>query len=434
MVVQCEKCKSTFNLKIDARKKESTRVRCSICKNEFSVWCFNHESEDAANESSGSLLDIPVSDKINQVLSHSRRLLHYKEIEELVFKKYGHRHSAGTYLNKSPDVIKLLPGVFIHKDQYSEAIKKAFIIQKAAVVKWVAKQVKSKNTPLDVQVVAALLYQSGKIRYFSEKSIEKLVTYTAQTDPEIIIVSNPSDPKKRSLTKKGSNNNHQTPQVPENTVIAETKETKVADTNDRPYFQVRLPETEYETFSAPPDESSINHLPIFSSKTLKNVSANDLHKNYNAGMLISDLSLSVRTLNVLNTFGVKTIGELVLIPGPTLLKQKNFGVKSLNELKNIIKEIILTDAHKQSNESMPLTYSDLERLKLPPDEFSLNSLPIFSSKALDDLTIDDLHENYKAHTLLADLILSVRTSNVLGRVFKIRSIPYNWQSEPCSEN
>ncbi|MDM8557184.1 DNA-directed RNA polymerase subunit alpha C-terminal domain-containing protein, partial [Desulfococcaceae bacterium HSG7] len=307
------------------------------------MWCFNHESEDAANETSASLLDIPVSDKINQILIHSRRLLHYKEIEELVFKKYGHRHSASTYLNKSPDVIKLLPGVFIHEDQYNESIKKAFIIQKAAVVKWVAKQVKSKNIPLDVQVVAALLYQSGKIRYFSEKSIESLVVYTAQIDPEIIIVPSPSDSKKRSLTKKDSNNNRQTPETSENVIIETVKvnEKKTVDTNNKPHSQLQT--SVYETFSEPPDEVSLKSLPIFYSKKLNNVSIDDLHKNYKAHTLLSDMVLSARTSKALRASGMTKIGEVMLTPAKDTLKYKNFGKKSLKELEDIIKHLVLTE-------------------------------------------------------------------------------------------
>ena len=405
MVVQCEKCKSIFNLKIDARKKESTRVRCSICKNEFTVWRLDNKSGNVANASSDSSLNIPLAVKIEQVFNDSRRLLHYKEIEELIFKKYGHRHSVNAYLNKSPDAIKLLPGVFIHKAHYNGLLKKAISIQKVAVVKWVAKQVKSKNNPLDVHLIAALLYKSGKIRYFSKKSIESLVTYTAQSDPDVKIIPSPSNPQKRSLTKKEGNFNNQAPQM------SVTEATK--DTNDKLCFQIRRLATEYETFSAPPDESSINRLPIFSSKALKNISANDLHKNYSADMLISDLSLSVRTSNVLNAAGVETIGDVMLTPGSTLLDQRNFGLKSFNELKDIIRKVISTDTHKQPIEPTSLPLSDLERLKLPPDESSLNSLPLFSSKSIDGLTIDHLHENFKAHTLLADMILSVRTSKIL---------------------
>ncbi|MPN37242.1 DNA-directed RNA polymerase subunit alpha [bioreactor metagenome] len=51
---------------------------------------------------------------------------------------------------------------------------------------------------------------------------------------------------------------------------------------------------------------------------------------------IDDLELSVRAHNCLKAAGIKNIGELVQLQENELLKFRNFGRKSLNELSEII--------------------------------------------------------------------------------------------------
>jgi hypothetical protein len=50
-----------------------------------------------------------------------------------------------------------------------------------------------------------------------------------------------------------------------------------------------------------------------------------------------DLDLSVRTLNCLRAAYIDTIAELLQYPGSDLLKFRNFGKKSLHELKDLLK-------------------------------------------------------------------------------------------------
>ncbi len=47
---------------------------------------------------------------------------------------------------------------------------------------------------------------------------------------------------------------------------------------------------------------------------------------------ISDIELSVRATNCLAGADIETIGELVLMPPSEMLKFRNFGKKSLNEI------------------------------------------------------------------------------------------------------
>ena len=91
-----------------------------------------------------------------------------------------------------------------------------------------------------------------------------------------------------------------------------------------------------EQLAEPPEESSISLLPLFSSIKLKNISVEDLSPGFHATVKLAELDLSVRTANVLSVAGLETIGEVLLTAGSDLLGQKNFGKKSLNELKDIV--------------------------------------------------------------------------------------------------
>lgn len=54
---------------------------------------------------------------------------------------------------------------------------------------------------------------------------------------------------------------------------------------------------------------------------------------------VDDLELSVRSANCLKNAGIKTIGDLVVKTEAEMLKTKNFGRKSLNEIKEILAEM-----------------------------------------------------------------------------------------------
>lgn len=56
---------------------------------------------------------------------------------------------------------------------------------------------------------------------------------------------------------------------------------------------------------------------------------------------VDDLELSVRSANCLKNAGINLIGELVQKTEPEMLKTKNFGRKSLNEIKDILQDMCL---------------------------------------------------------------------------------------------
>jgi DNA-directed RNA polymerase subunit alpha len=60
------------------------------------------------------------------------------------------------------------------------------------------------------------------------------------------------------------------------------------------------------------------------------------------GRSVDELELSVRSYNCLKNANIKTIGDLVIKTESEMLKTKNFGRKSLNEIKDILAEMGLT--------------------------------------------------------------------------------------------
>ena len=56
----------------------------------------------------------------------------------------------------------------------------------------------------------------------------------------------------------------------------------------------------------------------------------------NLSRSVDELELSVRSYNCLKNANIKTIGELVQRNEPDMLKTRNFGRKSLNEIKEIL--------------------------------------------------------------------------------------------------
>jgi len=60
------------------------------------------------------------------------------------------------------------------------------------------------------------------------------------------------------------------------------------------------------------------------------------------GRSVEELELSVRSYNCLKNADIKSIGDLVTKTEPEMLKTKNFGRKSLNEIKDLLAEMGLS--------------------------------------------------------------------------------------------
>jgi DNA-directed RNA polymerase subunit alpha len=69
---------------------------------------------------------------------------------------------------------------------------------------------------------------------------------------------------------------------------------------------------------------------------------------------VEELELSVRSYNCLKNADIKTIGELVQKSEAEMLKTKNFGRKSLNEIKEILMEMGLSFGMKLGEDGKPV--------------------------------------------------------------------------------
>ncbi|GAB4312914.1 MAG: DNA-directed RNA polymerase subunit alpha [Candidatus Sumerlaeia bacterium] len=71
---------------------------------------------------------------------------------------------------------------------------------------------------------------------------------------------------------------------------------------------------------------------------------------------IEELELSVRSYNCLEAAGIKTIRDLVQKTEQEMLRYRNFGRKSLSEIKNILKDMGLSFNMKFDEKGIPLNY------------------------------------------------------------------------------
>lgn len=71
---------------------------------------------------------------------------------------------------------------------------------------------------------------------------------------------------------------------------------------------------------------------------------------------IEELELSVRSFNCLEAAGIKTIRDLVQKSEGEMLKYRNFGRKSLTEIKNILKDMGLSFNMKIGENGLPIDY------------------------------------------------------------------------------
>lgn len=79
--------------------------------------------------------------------------------------------------------------------------------------------------------------------------------------------------------------------------------------------------------------------------------------NQNLGKSVDELELSVRSYNCLKNAGIKTIADLVMMTEGEILKTKNFGRKSLNEIKELLEKMGLNLGMKIPQEVMDYVQS-----------------------------------------------------------------------------
>jgi DNA-directed RNA polymerase subunit alpha len=85
---------------------------------------------------------------------------------------------------------------------------------------------------------------------------------------------------------------------------------------------------------------------------------------------VDELELSVRSYNCLKNADIKSIRDLVQKSESEMLKTKNFGRKSLNEIKEILSEMGLSLGMKfdEHGRIIPQTEEEIEDLSAYDDE------------------------------------------------------------------
>ncbi len=81
-------------------------------------------------------------------------------------------------------------------------------------------------------------------------------------------------------------------------------------------------------------------------------------RNDNLNRSVEELELSVRSYNCLKNANIQTIGELVQKTEAEMLKTKNFGRKSLNEIKEILAQMGLSPGHEDRRERQRRSRTD----------------------------------------------------------------------------
>jgi DNA-directed RNA polymerase subunit alpha len=76
---------------------------------------------------------------------------------------------------------------------------------------------------------------------------------------------------------------------------------------------------------------------------------------------VDELELSVRSYNCLKNANIRTIGELVTRSETEMLKTKNFGRKSLNEIKEILTGMGLSLGMKVDEQGRPFAPAPSEQ-------------------------------------------------------------------------
>ncbi|MHB8174037.1 MAG: DNA-directed RNA polymerase subunit alpha [Nitrospirota bacterium] len=91
--------------------------------------------------------------------------------------------------------------------------------------------------------------------------------------------------------------------------------------------------------------------------------AEEVEDKFNENLLrsVNELELSVRSANCLKNANIKNISDLVQKSEPEMLKTKNFGRKSLNEIKEILTEMGLGFGMKIDNEKLKAYEKSLQK-------------------------------------------------------------------------
>jgi DNA-directed RNA polymerase subunit alpha len=119
-------------------------------------------------------------------------------------------------------------------------------------------------------------------------------------------------------------------------------------------YAANILKSHMDIFIRPGEE--IETLPQLGEEAEEVVPASQLEEKLDKS--IEELELSVRSFNCLEAAGIKTIRDLVQKSESEMLKYRNFGRKSLTEIKNILKEMGLGFNMRLDETGMPIMSGD----------------------------------------------------------------------------
>lgn len=93
---------------------------------------------------------------------------------------------------------------------------------------------------------------------------------------------------------------------------------------------------------------------------------------------VEDLDLSIRSFNCLKVANIDTLGDLVRKTEGEMLRTKNFGRKSLNEIKELLSELGLSFGMKLDAQGVPVEFDNRTPYHIPlegEDEPTLVQIP-----------------------------------------------------------
>jgi hypothetical protein len=118
----------------------------------------------------------------------------------------------------------------------------------------------------------------------------------------------------------------------------------------------------------PCTEAHLDKMPIFARGVQLSLRADELHASYKPMAAIFELALNGRALRAVESLGVKTIGELLLVPMDRLLEQWGFGPTSLEVVHTELRRLLLAGG--------------------PPDSVDLSSFDAFVQSLIRMTTSD----------------------------------------------
>ena len=185
----------------------------------------------------GLSTNLSVKEKTENIMKDAKTVLHYKEVEDRIFERYGTRHSTNGILNSNPDLIKVLPGVFIHKQNYSGAFPEQFKTEKTIITEKVKNKLNSTARPLAIGSFSKVLLDSGELHCFSEKTIATAITAFGEIDSAYMIIPHLGNPGGKCIAYKAYSEENKDGKLNEMRVFESSPEEKKGNQKVMTYFE-----------------------------------------------------------------------------------------------------------------------------------------------------------------------------------------------------